>query len=79
MRKKVLVLSHERSGTHFLINTIAQCFNYLPQQIDLDNSQNINWGNPEMASKWMQQFQGRFVANIFNVAPCLSYSCSLAA
>jgi Sulfotransferase domain len=75
MRKKILVISHERSGTHFLINTIAQCFNYLPQQIDLDNSQNINWGNPETAKHWMQQFQGRFVANIFkshHACPILS-------
>jgi hypothetical protein len=65
MRKKILVISHERSGTHFLINTIAQCFDYLPQQIDLDNSQGIDWSNPAMASSWMRQFQGRFVANIF--------------
>jgi len=65
MRKKILVVSHERSGTHFLINTIAQSFNYLPQQIDLDNSQNVNWRNTDMARNWMQQFQGRFVANIF--------------
>ncbi|MDB4307991.1 sulfotransferase domain-containing protein [Gammaproteobacteria bacterium] len=65
MRKKILVISHERSGTHFLINTIAQCFDYLPQQIDLDNSQGIDWSNPAMTSNWMRQFQGRFVANIF--------------
>jgi len=65
MRKKILVISHERSGTHFLINTIAQCFDYLPQQIDLDNSQGIDWSNPAMASNWMRQFQGRFVPNIF--------------
>ena len=76
MRKKILVISHERSGTHFLINTIAQCFNYLPQQIDLDNSQNINWGNPDIAKNWMQQFQGRFVAKIFkshHANPVLSH------
>ena len=65
MRKKILVISHERSGTHFLINTIARYFDYLPQQIDLDNSQNIDWRNPEMARHWLQQFQGHFVANIF--------------
>ena len=28
MSKKILVVSHERSGTHFLINTIADHFNY---------------------------------------------------
>ena len=65
MRKKILVISHERSGTHFLINTIAQCFDYLPNQIDLDNSQHIDWRNSDLAKNWMQQFQGRFVANIF--------------
>jgi Sulfotransferase domain len=65
MRKKILVISHERSGTHFLINTIARCFDYLPNQIDLDNSCNIDWGNPAMARQWLLQFRGRSVANIF--------------
>ena len=65
MRKKILIVSHERSGTHFLINTIAQSFGYLPNQIDLDRSQNVNFRNLKMARNWLNQFQGRFVANIF--------------
>ena len=76
MRKKILVVSHERSGTHFLINTIAQCFGYSPKQIDLDSTQGINWGDPQAASTWMQQFNGRFVANIFkshHASPLLAH------
>jgi len=65
MRKKVLVISHERSGTHFLINTIAECFGYSSMQIDLDSTQGFDWRNPEVAHAWLQQFKGRFIPNIF--------------
>lgn len=75
MRKKILVISHERSGTHFLINTIAQCFDYVPQQIDIDGSQGIDWSDAQAVRQWVGQFKGRFVANIFkshHAAPILS-------
>ena len=65
MQKKILIVSHERSGTHFLINTLAQCFGYLPNQIDMDASQNVDFRNPAIARDWLGQFQGQFVANIF--------------
>lgn len=65
MKKKILVLSHERSGTHFLINTLAQSFAYSPQQIDLDNSQNINWKDTARVKQWLQQFQGQAAFRIF--------------
>jgi hypothetical protein len=65
-RKKILVVSHERSGTHFLINTIAQCFNYDPQQIDLINRQGVvQWDDPASVKRWFQQYQGSFVPNVF--------------
>lgn len=65
MNKKILVISHERSGTHFLINTIAQCFGYSPEQIDMDNSQNINWSDPDMVRHWFRQFHGREISRLF--------------
>jgi hypothetical protein len=37
-RPAVLVVSHERSGTHFLMNTLAACYGYVSQPwIDLDH------------------------------------------
>ncbi len=65
MKKNILVISHERSGTHFLINTIAQSFGYHPEQIDLDNSQNIDWKNTAMVKQWMQQFHNNSTPGIF--------------
>jgi hypothetical protein len=65
MRKKILVISHERSGTHFLINTIAQCFEYLPNQIDLVNTSQLTLNNPEAIRRCMRQYRGCFVANVF--------------
>ena len=35
MNKKILVVSHERSGTHFLIDSIALNSHLINQQIDL--------------------------------------------
>jgi hypothetical protein len=42
--KKVLVVSHERSGTHFLINTIAFNFNLDWRVINLDNGVQQHFG-----------------------------------
>jgi hypothetical protein len=40
-RKPALVVSHERSGTHFLMNTLGQNFGYLPYT-DLDERQGFD-------------------------------------
>lgn len=38
MKKKIIINSHERAGTHFLMNSIANNFGYLSHPwIDLDN------------------------------------------
>ena len=65
MRKKVLVISHERSGTHFLINSIAQCFGYDHKEIPLVHTQGVSWRDPQAFRNWMAQYQGRFVPNVF--------------
>jgi len=65
MRKKILVVSHERSGTHFLMNTITRCFGELLGWIDLDDKHGVNWRDPEMARAWLAQFKGQFVPALF--------------
>ena len=44
-----MVVSHERSGTHFMMNTIAACFGYVSfPWLDLDRKQfNINYYHPQ--------------------------------
>ena len=65
MRKKVLIIGHERSGTHFLTNTIAQCFDYDHDTINLVHTQGVDWRNPQAFENWTAQFRGRFVPKIF--------------
>jgi hypothetical protein len=45
----VMVVSHERSGTHFLMNTLAACYGYVSQPwLDLDhNHVNTNYYYPK--------------------------------
>lgn len=63
--KKVLVISHERSGTHFLMNTIADNFGYVSNPwVDIDDTQVTNpyaWQNVKIA---MENFPGPLL-NIF--------------
>lgn len=73
MRKKVLVISHERSGTHFLINALASNFGYLPDQIDVDGRQHVNWGDATEVARWWDQFRGVPVRNIFKSHHDLSF------
>lgn len=48
-RLPVMVVSHERSGTHFLMNTLDSCFGYVGRPwINFDREQfNINYYHPE--------------------------------
>lgn len=47
-RLPVMVVSHERSGTHFLMNTLAACFGYVGKPwLNFDRDQfNINYHHP---------------------------------
>jgi hypothetical protein len=65
MRKKVLVVGHESSGTHFLINTIAQCFGYEQEPISLVHTQGVDWRDPQAFRNWIAQYRGRFVPHVF--------------
>lgn len=50
-RPAVLVVAHERSGTHFLMNTLATCYGYISQPwIDFDQTHlKINFYSPRRA------------------------------
>lgn len=59
---KILVISHERSGSHFLINTIAFNFGYGSQCIDVRTD--LIAGRPDPAPH-LASFKGRTISNVF--------------
>jgi hypothetical protein len=63
--KKILVISHERSGTHFLINSIALNFGYQERQIDLDLTQGFSCAQPAQAAAWFARCRGRVFSSVF--------------
>lgn len=68
--KKAIVLSHERSGTHFLINSIAANFGYREQQLDIDNFPGtkrpvVNWEDPKALHGFLEQYHDKPIANVF--------------
>jgi tetratricopeptide (TPR) repeat protein len=65
-RPAVMVVSHERSGTHFLMNSLAACYEYVSApRIDLDeNDININYYSPITIRKTLLDLAARPVANI---------------
>lgn len=64
--KKVIVASHERAGTHFLMNTLAYNFGYVSAPwIDIDIEQVVNPFAPENFMLFLEQFEGKPVLNTF--------------
>ncbi len=66
-RPNAIVVSHERSGTHFLINSLAACYGYINDPyIDLDrNAININYYDPAAVGEVLLRIgQGRSLANL---------------
>ena len=60
--KKVLVVSHERSGTHFLINTIGLNFRlYRPDDISIHTKD----GDPDGVREQYQSYMGKWEPRIF--------------
>lgn len=65
-RPKVIVVSHERSGTHFLMNAIAQNLGYISDPwIDIDHNSVVNPWAPENIMMLLDQAKGKNVLNIF--------------
>lgn len=54
--EKAIVISHERSGTHFLINTLIRNFAYAPDRIDLDYGLGLNLHHPGAVAKFFERF-----------------------
>jgi hypothetical protein len=65
-RRPILVVSHERSGTHFTMNAIAAAFGYVSApHISLDRPQfNINFFYPQLLAETVRQVGSRRPANI---------------
>ena len=66
-RPKFIVISHERSGTHFLINSLGDAFGYVADPwIDFDTgSVAINYFHPPSVTRFFAGLKEINVANIF--------------
>ena len=65
-KPKIIVFSHERAGTHFLMNSIAKNFGYIGRPwIDLDVENIPNPYCPHNIWNFLDQFSGKNVLNIF--------------
>ncbi len=66
-RTTATVVSHERSGTHFLISSLSKGFGYMPveQRIDLDMyNLPINFYAPEEIANFYAQLQAHNVSSV---------------
>ncbi len=64
-RKKTIVISHERSGTHFLMNTLEQNFGYIAKTwINFDYNLSFNFHVPQSLLDFIKQFHDKPVLNI---------------
>ena len=60
-----MVVSHERSGTHFLINSISCSFNYSRKSLDLDHTDvNINYYASENIRSIFKKLSKVHLANV---------------
>jgi Sulfotransferase domain len=66
MRPAVMVVSHERSGTHFLMNALAACYGYVSEPwINLDYPQvNIHYTYPSDLGGYLRLVALRPIANV---------------
>lgn len=63
---KVAVISHERSGTHFLMNTIALNFGYINRPWwNFDFEIGLNMHSSRNIRRYLQQADGQPLLNIF--------------
>jgi hypothetical protein len=64
--QKIMIVSHERSGTHFLMNTIAQNFGYVSTDwIDMDMNFPLNYYNPDSINEFFEALEDKPIATIF--------------
>jgi len=64
-RKKVAVISHERSGTHFLMNTLALNFGYITDPWwNFDFEHGLNFHAPHGLHYYLKQVHNQPVLNV---------------
>lgn len=64
-RPKIIVVSHERSGTHFLMNSLAANFGYIAEPwLNLDLELGVNFHSPEAFERLMTTLIGQHVRNV---------------
>lgn len=64
-RPKVIVVSHERSGTHFLMNTLAANFGYVVEPfINLDFELGLNFHSPDALGNFFLRLREQHVLNL---------------
>jgi len=65
-RRPIMVVSHERSGTHFMMNTLAACFGYVSRPwLDIDRHQfNINYFHPPSVQQLITRLAALRAANL---------------
>lgn len=65
-RRPILVVSHERSGTHFTMNAIGKCFDRISKPwLDLDRHHiNINYFYPETVAQTLANLGGHRPKNL---------------
>ena len=62
---KAIIVSHERSGTHFLMNTLALNFGYISSPwINLDLDHPINYYAPENIMDFLGFMRGKPIVNV---------------
>ena len=65
-KPKVIVVSHERSGTHFLINSLAANYGYINDPwLDIDHTTLLNPWSPECILDMLMRCKGLNVLNVF--------------
>jgi len=63
--KKIAVFSHERSGTHFLMNSIAVNFDYISSPwFNFDSELNLNFHSADELHGFLAQLKSKPIANI---------------
>jgi len=73
-RRKAAVFSHERSGTHFLMNTLALNFGYVSRPWwNLDFEHGVNFHAPEALDRYLRQAHDKPVLNVLKSHHCVGF------
>jgi len=72
--KKAVVISHERSGTHFLMNTLALNFGYIAQPwINCDFQLGLNFYHAETLLRFFESINEKALSNVIKSHHAFSF------